>query len=56
MNLTLKVWRQTAPGSEGRFETYDVPDISPTTSLAGRSRSATTRATGSLTAARPRRR
>src|SRR5580765_6653322 len=28
MNLTLKVWRQTNSKSEGRFETYDVKDIS----------------------------
>ena len=28
MNLTLKVWRQDAPGGEGRFETYAAPDIS----------------------------
>src|SRR3954451_5015288 len=29
MDLTLKVWRQDAPGAEGRFEIHDVRDISP---------------------------
>jgi succinate dehydrogenase / fumarate reductase iron-sulfur subunit len=29
LNLTLKVWRQDGPGTEGRFETYDTPGISP---------------------------
>ncbi|MBW8825109.1 MAG: succinate dehydrogenase/fumarate reductase iron-sulfur subunit [Acidobacteria bacterium] len=28
MDLTLKVWRQAGPGTEGRIETYDVPGIS----------------------------
>src|SRR3989440_5242254 len=28
MNLTLKVWRQANKNSEGRFETYQVSDIS----------------------------
>src|SRR5918912_1112470 len=28
MNLTLKVWRQPNRNSEGRFETYEVQDIS----------------------------
>src|SRR5580765_3267530 len=28
MNLTLQVWRQANNGSEGRFETYEVKDIS----------------------------
>src|ERR671929_270950 len=28
MNLTLKVWRQAERSSEGRFETYEVKDIS----------------------------
>jgi succinate dehydrogenase / fumarate reductase iron-sulfur subunit len=28
MNLTLKVWRQANKSSEGRFETYEVKDIS----------------------------
>lgn len=28
MNLTLKVWRQANKNSEGRFETYEVSDIS----------------------------
>lgn len=29
MNLTLKVWRQAAGTTKGRFVTYDVPGISP---------------------------
>jgi succinate dehydrogenase / fumarate reductase, iron-sulfur subunit len=29
MDLTLHVWRQDGPTSEGRMESYDVPDISP---------------------------
>src|SRR5688500_11035880 len=29
MALTLKVWRQDAPGAEGRMETHEVTDISP---------------------------
>jgi succinate dehydrogenase / fumarate reductase iron-sulfur subunit len=28
INLTLKIWRQNGPTDPGRFETYDVPDIS----------------------------
>jgi succinate dehydrogenase / fumarate reductase iron-sulfur subunit len=28
INLTLKIWRQDGPKAAGRFETYDVPDIS----------------------------
>ncbi len=28
MHLTLRVWRQQGPDSEGRFETYDAPGIS----------------------------
>ncbi len=29
MNLTLQVWRQAAPGLDGKFGTYPVHDISP---------------------------
>ncbi|GMU85811.1 MAG: succinate dehydrogenase [Ignavibacteriales bacterium] len=29
MNITLKVWRQKNAQSEGKFETYQAPDISP---------------------------
>jgi succinate dehydrogenase / fumarate reductase iron-sulfur subunit len=29
MKLTLKVWRQSGPTADGKFETYDVPDASP---------------------------
>ncbi|HEX2716895.1 MAG TPA: 2Fe-2S iron-sulfur cluster-binding protein, partial [Gemmatimonadaceae bacterium] len=29
MNLTLIVWRQPGPGSEGRFVTYAAKDVSP---------------------------
>jgi succinate dehydrogenase / fumarate reductase, iron-sulfur subunit len=29
MDLKLHVWRQEGPSTEGRMETYDVPDISP---------------------------
>ena len=29
LNLTLKVWRQAGPNDDGRFETYEVNDISP---------------------------
>jgi succinate dehydrogenase / fumarate reductase iron-sulfur subunit len=29
MNLTLIVWRQPAPGAEGRFVTYAATDVSP---------------------------
>ena len=28
MNITLRVWRQAGPSDQGRFETYQVPDIS----------------------------
>ena len=28
MNLTLKVWRQQNPNDKGRFETYEVQDVS----------------------------
>ena len=28
LNLTLKVWRQSEAGGEGKLVTYDVPDIS----------------------------
>ncbi|MCU0260147.1 MAG: succinate dehydrogenase/fumarate reductase iron-sulfur subunit [Ilumatobacteraceae bacterium] len=27
-NLTLKIWRQDGPGDAGRFETYQIPEIS----------------------------
>ena len=29
MTVTLKVWRQAGADAAGRFETYDVPDVSP---------------------------
>lgn len=29
MNLTLRVWRQDGPDTDGRFETYEATDISP---------------------------
>jgi succinate dehydrogenase / fumarate reductase iron-sulfur subunit len=29
MKLTLKVWRQAGPGSPGRLETYEAPDVLP---------------------------
>src|SRR4249920_1446476 len=29
MNLTLKVWRQKAPGAPGQFETYQARDVIP---------------------------
>ncbi len=29
MNITLRVWRQKNANSEGKFETYSAPDISP---------------------------
>lgn len=29
MNLTLKVWRQKSSADKGKFETYEVSDISP---------------------------
>ncbi len=28
MHLTLRIWRQDGPTDDGRFETYDAPDIS----------------------------
>lgn len=33
MNLTLRVWRQSGPGSEGSFETYEAKDVSPEASF-----------------------
>ena len=33
LHLTLKVWRQDGPDTPGRFETYDVPGISPDASF-----------------------
>ena len=29
MRLTLRVWRQAGPGTEGRFAIYDAPDVNP---------------------------
>jgi succinate dehydrogenase / fumarate reductase, iron-sulfur subunit len=29
MNLTLKIWRQSGPGKEGKIVTYDMKDVSP---------------------------
>ncbi|MDY7105681.1 MAG: succinate dehydrogenase/fumarate reductase iron-sulfur subunit [Actinomycetota bacterium] len=29
MRITLKVWRQDGPDDDGRFETHQVPDVSP---------------------------
>ena len=29
MRITLTVWRQAGPDTAGKFETYDVPDVSP---------------------------
>ena len=29
MHLQLRVWRQSGPRAEGRFETYDMPDVVP---------------------------
>jgi len=29
MNIKLKVWRQAGPHTQGRFETYSVPDANP---------------------------
>lgn len=29
MNITLRVWRQSGPSAKGRFETYQVSDVSP---------------------------
>jgi succinate dehydrogenase / fumarate reductase iron-sulfur subunit len=33
MKIKLKVWRQKNPGSPGRFETYDTPDLNPNMSF-----------------------
>lgn len=33
MNFTLKIWRQDGPKDKGRFEKYDVTDISPEASF-----------------------
>jgi succinate dehydrogenase / fumarate reductase, iron-sulfur subunit len=33
VNLTLRVWRQAGPDAPGRFETYDVTDISADSSF-----------------------
>ena len=33
MNLKLKIWRQKNAKDKGRFETYQVKDISPDTSF-----------------------
>jgi len=33
MNFTLRVWRQDEPGSDGRFETYEVTDAASDDSL-----------------------
>lgn len=33
MNLTLKVWRQAGPKTKGRFENYQIQDITPDTSF-----------------------
>ena len=33
MNLTLRVWRQAGPGSEGSFKTYEAKDVSPDASF-----------------------
>ena len=67
MDLTLHVWRQAGPDAPGRFETYDVPDVSPDMSFlemldvstsgsspraASRSRSTTTAARASAARAR----
>ena len=29
MHLQLRVWRQAGPSTEGRFETYDMPEVEP---------------------------
>ena len=29
MRLTLKIWRQAGPRAEGRFASYDAPDVNP---------------------------
>ena len=33
MNFTLKIWRQNTPNDDGRFETYEVQNISPDASF-----------------------
>lgn len=33
LNLKLKVWRQKSPKAQGKFETYEVKDISPDSSF-----------------------
>jgi len=33
MNLKLTIWRQKAPNEKGRFQTYEIKDISPDTSF-----------------------
>ena len=33
MNLTLRVWRQAAPGAKGEFKTYEAKDVSPDASF-----------------------
>jgi succinate dehydrogenase / fumarate reductase iron-sulfur subunit len=33
MNLTLRVWRQSRPGAEGSFKTYEAKDVSPDASF-----------------------
>jgi succinate dehydrogenase / fumarate reductase, iron-sulfur subunit len=33
VNLTLRVWRQAGPDAPGRFETYDVTEVSPDSSF-----------------------
>ena len=33
LNLTIKVWRQRSPEDAGRFETYQLADVSPETSF-----------------------
>jgi len=33
VNVTLRVWRQDGPDSEGRFETYEATDVSPDSSF-----------------------
>ena len=27
-NITVKIWRQEGPDTEGRFETHQIPEIS----------------------------
>ncbi|MDO5700021.1 MAG: succinate dehydrogenase/fumarate reductase iron-sulfur subunit [Bowdeniella nasicola] len=33
MNLTVRVWRQDSPADPGHFETFDVTDLEPSSSL-----------------------